>query len=124
MFGNKGSGGFRQRQAKFRGEDYHAELQLNLTDVYKTHQQVLTVNNKSIRITIPAGVENGQQIKIKGHGGTGINGGPNGDLYITFHIINNTKFRRDGMIFTPLLILTCIPLYWVVRSLLIHSMEK
>ena len=57
---------------------------------------MLTVNNKSIRITIPAGVENGQQIKIKGHGGPGINGGPNGDLYISFHIINNTKFRRDG----------------------------
>src|SRR5688572_23718711 len=96
MFVNMGSGGFRQRQKKFRGEDYHAELQLNLTDIYKTHQQVLTVNDKSIRITIPAGVENGQKIKIKGHGGPGINGGPNGDLYIIFHIINNTKFRRDG----------------------------
>ncbi len=96
MFGNTGDGGFRQRQTKFRGEDYHAELQLNLTDVYKTHQQVLTVNNKGIRITIPAGVENGQKIKINGHGSAGINGGPNGDLYISFHIINNTKFRRDG----------------------------
>ena len=95
MFGNTGGGGFRQRQTKFRGEDYHAELQLNLTDVYKTHQQVLTVNNKSIRITIPAGVENGQKIKIKGHGTAGINGGPNGDLYISFQIINKTKFRRD-----------------------------
>ena len=96
MFGNMGSGGFRQSQTKFRGEDYHAELQLNLTDVYKTHQQVLTVNDKTIRITIPAGVGNGQKIKIKGHGGPGINGGPNGDLYITFHIMNNTTFRRDG----------------------------
>jgi len=95
MFGDTGGGGFRQRQTKFRGEDYHAELQLNLTDVYKTHQQVITVNNKSLRITIPAGVENGQKIKIKGHGGSGINGGPDGDLYINFHIINNTKFRRD-----------------------------
>ncbi|HET6766850.1 MAG TPA: J domain-containing protein [Chitinophagaceae bacterium] len=95
MFGNMGGGGYRQRQTKFRGEDYHAELQLNLTDVYKSHQQVLTVNNKNIRITIPAGVENGQQIRIKGHGGPGIHGGPSGELYITFHIVNNTKFRRD-----------------------------
>lgn len=97
MFGgarSAGSGSGR-RQTKFRGEDYHAELQLNLTDVFKTHQQVLTVNGKNIRITIPAGVENGQQIKIKGYGGPGINGGPGGDLYITFSIINNTKFRRD-----------------------------
>jgi curved DNA-binding protein len=94
MFGN--TGGFRQRQTKFRGEDYEAELQLNLLDAYKTHQQVLTVNGKNIRITIPAGVENGQRIRIKGHGGRGINGGPNGDLYITFHIINNTDFKRNG----------------------------
>ena len=96
LFGNMGGGGFRQRQTKFRGEDYHAELQLNLVDVYKTHQQVLTVNGKNIRITIPAGVENGQQIKIKGYGGEGTNGGPNGDLFITFHVINNTTFKRNG----------------------------
>jgi len=96
MFGGMGGSSFRSRQTKFRGEDYHAELQLNLTDVYKTHQQVLTVNGKNIRITIPAGVENGQQIKIKGYGGEGINGGPNGDLYISFHIINNTKFKRSS----------------------------
>ncbi len=94
MFGGTG-GGHRQRERRFRGEDYHAELHLNLNDVYKTHQQVLTVNGKNIRITIPAGVEDGQQIKIKGHGGPGINNGPGGDLYITFHITNNTMFRRD-----------------------------
>ena len=94
MFGGMG-GGRTRREAKFRGEDYHAELQLNLSDVYKTHQQVLTVNGKNIRITIPAGVEDGQKIKIKGHGAAGINGGPNGDLYLNFHVMNNTKFKRD-----------------------------
>jgi curved DNA-binding protein len=95
MFGGRGSS-YARREAKFRGEDYHAGLQLHLADVYKTHQQVLTVNGKSIRITIPAGVEDGQKIKIKGHGGPGINGGPNGDLYIEFQVINNSKFKRDG----------------------------
>jgi len=95
MFGDMG-GRFQQRQTKYRGEDYQAELQLNLADIYKTHHQTLTVNGKNIRITIPAGVENGQKIKISGHGGPGINGGPAGDLYITFHIINNTKFKRQG----------------------------
>jgi curved DNA-binding protein len=95
LFGNM-SGEYRQRQTKFRGEDYHADLQLNLTDAYKTHQQTLTVNGKNIRITIPAGIGNGQKIKIKGHGGPGINGGPDGDLYITFHIVNNTPFKRDS----------------------------
>lgn len=81
---------------KFKGQDFNAELQLNLNDVYETHQQVLTVNNSKIRLTIPAGIENGQIIKIKGKGGDGLNGGPNGDLYIKFSIKNNTTFKRNG----------------------------
>ena len=93
MFGGASSG--RRTNAKFRGQDYNSEIQLNLNDVYKTQKQVITVNGKNIRITIPAGVENGQVIKIKGHGGKGVNGGPNGDLYIQFSILNNTKFKRD-----------------------------
>lgn len=80
---------------KFRGQDLNAALNLNLKDVYKSHKRTLTINNKQIRITIPAGIENGQVIKISGHGGVGINGGPNGDLYIKFSILNHTKFRRD-----------------------------
>lgn len=94
MFGG-GSGG-RSQQTKFRGQDMNAELNLNLRDVYKTQQQTLTVNGKNIRLTFPAGIENGQIIKIKGQGSPGVNGGPNGDLYITFSIKNDTKFSRDG----------------------------
>ena len=93
MFGGASSG--RRTNARFRGQDYNSEIQLSLKDVYKTQKQVITVNGKNIRITIPAGVENGQNIKIKGHGGKGVNNGPNGDLYIQFSIINNTKFKRD-----------------------------
>lgn len=96
MFGGgrgRASGG---RTSQFSGQDYNAELQLNLTDVYRTQKQTLTINGKSIRLTIPAGVENGQTIRIKGYGGEGLNGGPNGDLLITFSINNNTSFKRDG----------------------------
>ncbi len=96
MFGGARTGGRSSSQTKFKGQDFNAELHLNLTDVYKTHKQVVTVNGKNIRITIPAGIENKQTIKITGHGSLGINGGPNGDLYITFNIKNNTNFRRDG----------------------------
>jgi curved DNA-binding protein len=90
------SGAGRSRQVKFRGEDFNAELHLELADAYETHQRTLNVNNKKIRITIPAGIENGQTIKIAGHGGQGMNGGPNGDLYITFLIANHPHFRRLG----------------------------
>lgn len=95
MFG--GSGNFSGRgQARFRGQDLNAELKLHLRDVFKAHKQTLNVNGKNIRITVPAGIENGQTIKITGHGGPGLQGGPNGDLYITFGIINDTPFKRDG----------------------------
>ena len=94
MFGGQGAG--RSRQSKYRGEDYTTEIKLELIDAYKTHKQTLNVNGSSIRITIPAGVENGQIIKISGHGGAGTNGGPNGDLYITFSVANHSNIKRLG----------------------------
>jgi len=94
MYGSAGRSS--RSQAKYRGQDFNAELQLDLASAYTTHKQNLAVNGKNIRITIPAGVENGQVIKIPGHGGPGANGGPNGDLYITFNIENNSDFKREG----------------------------
>lgn len=97
MFGgSSGFGGARAggRQTKFRGQDYQAEVHLTLTEAYETRKQTLTVNGKNIRITVPAGIENGQTIKIAGHGGPGSNGGPNGDLFITFTVANDEKFKR------------------------------
>ena len=91
MFGGGG-----RRTTKARGQDYNATLQLDLTDAFKTHQQTLNVNEKKVRITIPAGIEDGQVIKLKGYGAPGINGGPAGDLYITFRILNNTPYKRTG----------------------------
>jgi curved DNA-binding protein len=96
MFGNSGGRRSGGSQVKYRGQDYNAELHLNLLDAAKTHQQTITVNDKNIRITIPAGVENGQKIKLRGHGGPGINGGPHGDLYITFVIADDPHFKRSG----------------------------
>lgn len=97
MFGGRSSSGGRTSGGvKFRGQDLNAELHLNLRDVYETHKRTLTINGKNIRLTIPAGVKNGQVIKIKGHGGEGINGGPKGDLNIKFSVENNTPFKLDG----------------------------
>lgn len=96
MFGGRGGRSSRSGNIKFKGQDFHAELNLNLRDVFTTQKQTLTVNGKNIRLTIPAGVKNGQEIKISGHGGPGMNGGPNGDLYLRFNIVNDTQFKLDG----------------------------
>ena len=94
LFG--GGGRSKRSQPKYRGQDYNAELQLRLSEVYITHKQTLTINGKQVRITIPAGVENGQVIRLKGYGTPGANGGPNGDLLITFVVNNDTEYKRQG----------------------------
>lgn len=90
-----GGGGRTSKQTKFRGQDLNAELHIKLSEAYQTHQRTITVNGKNIRLTIPAGIENGQVIKLKEQGTEGMNGGPKGDLYITFAIQNDTAFKRD-----------------------------
>ncbi|SMC45659.1 DnaJ C-terminal domain-containing protein [Chryseobacterium sp. YR221] len=99
MFG--GAGGFSKSSrgsasGKFKGKDVQAELNLNLRDAATTHPQTFEINGKKVRITIPAGVYDGQQIKLKGHGNPGFNGGPHGDLYITFNIPTDPDFERIG----------------------------
>jgi len=99
MFGGGAAGGYQssgREGVKYKGADYKAELHLKLSDVYRPHKQTLNIYGKNIRLTIQAGVEDGQTIKIRGYGGDGINGGPKGDLYITFQIKNDTQFERDG----------------------------
>ncbi len=51
---------------------------------------------KKIKVTIPAGVDDGQQIRVTGQGEPGINGGPAGDLYIMFRVQGHNEFERDG----------------------------
>ncbi len=92
MFG----GGGRRGGGRQKGQDINATFQLNLTDVFTTHKQTITVNGKNIRITIPAGVENGQVIKLNGYGQAGMGGGAAGDLFLTFKINNDTFFKRVG----------------------------
>lgn len=101
MFGDGAGGGFRRSSrgsasGKFKGQDISAELNLQLRDAAKTHQQTFDINGKKVRITIPAGVADGQKIKLKGHGNPGYNGGPNGDLFITFNIAEDHHFKRNG----------------------------
>jgi len=93
MFGHSaGRPGRSSRQ--YKGQDYQSDLKLTLRAAYTTHKQTLTVNGKQIRITIPAGVAHGQVIRLGGQGASGVSGGPNGDLYITFNISDDAKFKR------------------------------
>ncbi len=52
--------------------------------------------HKRIKISIPAGIDDGQQIRIAGKGEPGINGGPPGDLYVIIRVKEHEFFKRDG----------------------------
>lgn len=96
MFGGRSGRSSGGGSHMFRGQDYNASLSLSLADAAKTHKQVISVNGKNLRITVPAGIADGQTIKLKGQGGPGVNGGPAGDLYITFAITDDGRFKRVG----------------------------
>jgi len=115
MFGARARGGrttgFGGRTRSFRGADYQAQLSLQLTDILISHKRTIDLGERKIRITIPAGVEDGQTIRVPGYGAPGPNNGPKGDLYITFQIQNNTQFKRDG---TDLYATIDLPLYTAI----------
>ena len=89
-----GSSSFGQKRMK--GEDIEATLQIPLREAAITHRQTFTVNGEKIRITIPAGIEDGQRIRLRGHGKPTPDKGIRGDLYITFRIEPDSTISRTG----------------------------
>lgn len=79
-----------------RGEDISATLTLSLREAAVTHQQTFTVGSEKIRITVPAGITDGQRIKLKGRGAASPDGTVRGDLYITFRIEPDSTFTLHG----------------------------
>lgn len=99
MFGGgfSGGGGFSQgRSRSMKGQDFSAEMHLPLRTAYHDSKHTLTVNDKNMRITIPAGIKDGQVIKLKGKGGQAANGGQPGDLLITVLVDADPVFQRKG----------------------------
>ena len=58
--------------------------------------QGVNQKTKQIKVTIPAGVEDGNKLRVRGEGDAGPNGGPSGDLYIFLRVKEDSNFRREG----------------------------
>jgi len=52
--------------------------------------------NKTLNVKIPAGVDEGDRIRLSGEGEAGVNGGPTGDLYVVVHLKEHAIFQREG----------------------------
>lgn len=87
-------GGGRRGTQGIKGNDYEATADLTLEDAYKGAQRVLSVNGKSIKISIKPGIKDGQKLKLSGKGGSGQYGGASGDLYIVIRIVPHKHFER------------------------------
>ena len=88
-------GGARQPQAK--GEDTLATVAVSLEDAHKGGSVPLRLpNNKVVNVKLPEGVEDGQQIRLKGQGQVSPWGGEPGDAIVTVKFERHPRFRRDG----------------------------
>lgn len=85
-----------------RGRDQEAQLRLSFDESVVGVTTSVTISGgadggtRSIKVRIPAGVEDGQRIRLKGKGGAGHNGGPAGDLYVEVLVNDHPIFGRDG----------------------------
>ena len=80
-----------------RGEDFTAAVTASFQEgVMGGTRRVVLPNGEQIDVKIPAGVKDGQQIRVKGRGGAGRNGGPNGDVLIQIAVAAHPYLSRDG----------------------------
>lgn len=115
LFGRFGAGfgganhQYQRQTHRFRGEDQHARIEVDIEVAYHGSTQNLTlqiptlnaygeaeVQRKTLQVKIPKGMKEGQQIRLNGQGQAGINGGENGDLYLEIHYKNTPQMHVEG----------------------------
>ena len=92
-------GGRGRRAGSRRGHDLEAELTLGFEEAVRGTTAALRVGGASARqatVRVPAGIEDGQLIRVPGQGGAGLDGGPPGDLYVTVRVSPHPVFGRQG----------------------------
>ena len=96
IFGGRG----RRRRGPVPGADQEAELELTVEDAYAGGRRRLTLSGpdgpRDIEVNIPAGVTDGQRIRLAGQGGRGSDGAPPGDLYLLVRVAPHPRFRLEG----------------------------
>lgn len=94
--GNQGGFGFQAQPQAQRGQDQHASVSLPLRQAVSGTTVKLNANGHSLTARVPAGVEDGQKIRVRGKGAPGANGGPNGDIIITVHVEKHPVYEMRG----------------------------
>lgn len=90
FFGARGAAG------PIPGADQEADLPLTVEEAYRGGRRRVHVDGRSLRVTVPPGVIDGQRIRLAGEGGAGGEGAPAGDLYLVVRITPHRRYRLDG----------------------------
>lgn len=96
LFGQQGGGQSRRQSVAAKGRDYETETTISLDDAYKGTALIIQLNSQKIKVTIKPGVADRQKLRIPGKGGSGANGGTNGNLFLTIKIAKHPQFHRIG----------------------------
>ena len=88
-----GGGGLRGPR---KGADYESSVSISFEESMRGHMVTLRLDRGTTQARIPAGVRDGQVVRLKGKGGAGVNGGQNGDLRVTVHVVPHEIFGREG----------------------------
>jgi len=102
-FGGAGRGGFgfgQGARGPRRGEDLAMEVQVTLRESASGGEKRVTFSHggerQELSVKIPAGIDDGAQLRVKGKGSSGVGGGPAGDLYLTIRVGRDPDFVREG----------------------------
>ena len=107
VFGDVAGAGFgttgrpRTRSRGRAGADAEHEIEISLAEAYRGARRSIEIRRESgavrtLEVSIPAGVRDGQRIRLGGQGGPGLGGGPAGDLYLRVRVRPHPLFQRDG----------------------------
>ena len=88
LFGQRGRG-------PRRGRDVEASLEVSFEDAARGARPSVVVDGRQLELTIPAGIESGQRLRLAGQGLPGRDGGPAGDLYVRISVGEHPRFTRD-----------------------------
>lgn len=98
-FSSRGFDGGRTRYSSARprdGHDLRAEMEITLEEAFHGTSRILNVNGEKLRVKTKPGAYDGQELRIRGKGGHGVNGGNRGDIYVTIRVLPDPRYTVQG----------------------------
>jgi len=109
--GRANRSGFSRKQNVTKGNDLHTEMEITLAEAYSGTTRILNVDGEKLRVKTKPGAYSGQELRIRGKGGHGLNGGQRGDIYIKIKVLPDVRYSVNG---NDLMVKTDIDLYTAV----------